>query len=147
MLKYLKQTSIFRYSKNYGGLTHETRIKDAVNMGDLICLLATVRTLKSQKYCENQNCWGNIIKVFTAYFQWYWKSPPLWAKPFGHELFTRGQLPATISGCKGMVFPCGRQGSYKAYTGLHSFKDYLKRHWTTSASSPDFFPKKLRFLY
>ena len=47
MLKYLIQTSIFRYSKNYGSLTHETRIKDAVNMGDLICLLATVRTLKS----------------------------------------------------------------------------------------------------
>ena len=46
MLKYLIQTSIFRYSKNYGSLTHETRIKDAVNMGDLICLLATVRTLK-----------------------------------------------------------------------------------------------------
>ena len=44
-LKYLIQTSIFRYSKNYGSLTHETRIKDAVNMGDLICLLATVRTL------------------------------------------------------------------------------------------------------
>ena len=39
-------TSIFRYSKNYGSLTHETRIKDAVNMEDLICLLATVRTLK-----------------------------------------------------------------------------------------------------
>ena len=47
MLKYLIQTSICRYSKNYGSLTHETRIKDAVNMGDLICLLATVRTLKS----------------------------------------------------------------------------------------------------
>ena len=46
MLKYLIQTSIFRYSKNYGSLTHETRIKDAVNMGDLICLLTTVRTLK-----------------------------------------------------------------------------------------------------
>ena len=46
MLKYLIQTSIFRYSKNYGSLTHETRIKDAVNMADLICLLATVRTLK-----------------------------------------------------------------------------------------------------
>ena len=46
MLKYLIQTSIFRYSKNYGSLTHETIIKDAVNMGDLICLLATVRTLK-----------------------------------------------------------------------------------------------------
>ena len=45
MLKYLIQTSIFRYSKNYGSLTHETRIKDVVNMGDLICLLATVRTL------------------------------------------------------------------------------------------------------
>ena len=45
MLKYLIQTSIFRYSKNYGSLTLETRIKDAVNMGDLICLLATVRTL------------------------------------------------------------------------------------------------------
>ena len=27
-------------------LTHETRIKDAVNIEDLICLLATVRTLK-----------------------------------------------------------------------------------------------------
>ena len=46
MLKYLIQTFIFRYSKNYGSLTHETRIKDAVNMGELICLLATVRTLK-----------------------------------------------------------------------------------------------------
>ena len=45
MLKYLIQTSIFRYSKNYGSLTHDTRIKDAVNMVDLICLLATVRTL------------------------------------------------------------------------------------------------------
>ena len=38
MLKYLIQTSIFRYSKKYGSLTHETRIKDAVNMGDLVCL-------------------------------------------------------------------------------------------------------------
>ena len=28
-------------------LTHETRIKDAVNMEDLICLLATVRTLNN----------------------------------------------------------------------------------------------------
>ena len=46
MLKYLIQTSILRYSKNYGSLTHETRIKDAVNIGVLICLLATVRTLK-----------------------------------------------------------------------------------------------------
>ena len=46
MLKYLIQTSIFRYSKNYGSLTHETRIKDAVNVGDLIMSLATVRTLK-----------------------------------------------------------------------------------------------------
>ena len=47
MLKCLIQTSIFHYSKNYSSLTHETRIKDAVNMGDLICLLATVHTLKS----------------------------------------------------------------------------------------------------
>ena len=45
-------TSIFRYSKNYGSLTHETRIKDAVNMENLICLLATVRTLKDD-YCTN----------------------------------------------------------------------------------------------
>ena len=45
MLKYLIQTSIFHYSKNYGSLTHETRIKDSVNMEVLICLLATVRTL------------------------------------------------------------------------------------------------------
>ena len=34
-----------RYSKHYGSLTHETRIKDAVNMDDLICLLVTFRTL------------------------------------------------------------------------------------------------------
>ena len=27
---------MFRYSKNYGSLTHETRIKDVVNMKDLI---------------------------------------------------------------------------------------------------------------
>ena len=40
-------TSIFRYSKNYGSLTHETGIKYALNMEDLICLLATVRTLKA----------------------------------------------------------------------------------------------------
>ena len=38
--------SNFHSSKNYGSLTHETRLKDAVNMEDLICLLATVRTLK-----------------------------------------------------------------------------------------------------
>ena len=39
-------TSIFRYSKNYGSLTHETRIKDAVNMEDLISLLATLNRLQ-----------------------------------------------------------------------------------------------------
>ena len=39
--------SVFRCSKNYGSLTHETRIKDAVNMEDLICLLATICTLKA----------------------------------------------------------------------------------------------------
>ena len=49
MLKYLIQTSIFHYSKNYGSLTHETRTKDAVNMRDLICLLATVRTLNGDE--------------------------------------------------------------------------------------------------
>ena len=46
MLKYLIQ-EFHRYSKNYGSLTHETRIKDAVNMEDLICLLATVRTFNT----------------------------------------------------------------------------------------------------
>ena len=35
--------SINRYSKNYGTLTHETRLKGGVNMEDLICLLATVQ--------------------------------------------------------------------------------------------------------
>ena len=35
----------FVIPKNYGSLTHETRIEDAVNMKDLTCLLATVRTL------------------------------------------------------------------------------------------------------
>ena len=46
MLEDLIQDFIFRYSRNYGSLTHETRTKDAVNMKDLTCLLATVRTLK-----------------------------------------------------------------------------------------------------
>ena len=53
MLKYLKQTSIFRYSKNYGILTHETKIKDAVNMEDLIFLLATIRTVKAVPYLQS----------------------------------------------------------------------------------------------
>ena len=57
MLKYLIQTSIFRYSKNYGSLTHETRIKDAVNMGNLICLLATVRTLNDKKLQNEYVIW------------------------------------------------------------------------------------------
>ena len=39
----------FVIPKNYGSLTHETIIKDAVNMEDLICLLATVRTLNSSQ--------------------------------------------------------------------------------------------------
>ena len=47
------KTSIFRYSKNYGSLTHETGIKDAVNMKDLTCLLATVRTLNLLLHTEN----------------------------------------------------------------------------------------------
>ena len=46
MLKYLIQDFHLLLSKNYGSMTHENRIKDAVNMEDLICLLATVRTLK-----------------------------------------------------------------------------------------------------
>ena len=54
ILKYLIQTSIFRYSKNYDSLTYETRIKDAVNIGDLICLLATVRTLKGIEQQTNK---------------------------------------------------------------------------------------------
>ena len=37
---------MFHYSKHYDSLTQETRIKDAVNMENLICLLATVCTLK-----------------------------------------------------------------------------------------------------
>ena len=45
MLKYLIQDFHLSLFQNYGSLTHETRIKDAVNMEDLICLLATVRTL------------------------------------------------------------------------------------------------------
>ena len=40
------KTSIFRYSKKYGSLTRETRLKVAVNMEYVACLLETVRTLK-----------------------------------------------------------------------------------------------------
>ena len=60
MLKDLIQDFIFRYSKNYGSLTRETRIKDAVNMIDLTCLLATVRTLKQMYF-------HYIVYVFIAY--------------------------------------------------------------------------------
>ena len=35
--------------QNYVSLTHETRIKDAGNMEDLTCLLATVFTLNCLK--------------------------------------------------------------------------------------------------
>ena len=55
-------TSIFRYSKNYGSLTHETRIKDAVNMEDLICLLATARTLKTTQF---KNCVALNSKLYS----------------------------------------------------------------------------------
>ena len=50
MLMYLIQASIFRYSKNDGSLTHETRIKDAVNMGDLICLNDTLELLPKKNH-------------------------------------------------------------------------------------------------
>ena len=50
MLKYLLQTSIIHYSKINGNLTRETRLKLAVNMEDLICLLDTVRTLKPRPF-------------------------------------------------------------------------------------------------
>ena len=71
MLKYLIQTSIFCYSKNYGSLTHETRIKDAVNMGDLICLLATVRTLNlvTQVVSDYRNFWNVEIVSIKLLFQ------------------------------------------------------------------------------
>ena len=46
MLKYLIQDFHLSLFQNYGSLTHETRIKDAVNMEYFIYLLATVRTLK-----------------------------------------------------------------------------------------------------
>ena len=69
MLKYLIQNSIFRYSKNYSSLTNETGIKDAVNMGDLICLLATVRTLNVKLFhVVDVICIFNVpISVDTSY--------------------------------------------------------------------------------
>ena len=48
-----------------GSLTHETRIKDAVNMGDLICLLATVRTLKE---FQKETVALNIFILFGTIF-------------------------------------------------------------------------------
>ena len=69
MLKYLIQTSIFRYFKNYGSLTHETRIKDAVNMGDLICLLATVRTLKGTNGRQKTSEIFHVYCIFYSGFR------------------------------------------------------------------------------
>ena len=66
------KTSIFRYSKNYGSLTHETRIKDAVNMEDLICLLATVRTLKwDLLYMDWWNCDLQMMCANMLCYTWY----------------------------------------------------------------------------
>ena len=45
MLKDLTKDLHLSLFKNDGSLTHENGIKDAVNMEDLTCLLATVRTL------------------------------------------------------------------------------------------------------
>ena len=50
MLKCLLQDSIIHYSKINGSLTRETRLKVAVNMEDLTCLLETVRTLKPRPF-------------------------------------------------------------------------------------------------
>ena len=44
------KTSIIHYSKINGSLTRETRLKVAVNMEDLTCLLETVRTLKPRPF-------------------------------------------------------------------------------------------------
>ena len=44
------KTSIIHYSKINGNLTRETRLKVAVNMEDLTCLLETVRTLKPRPF-------------------------------------------------------------------------------------------------
>ena len=46
MLKDLIQDFHLSLFQKLRSLTHETRIKDAVNMEDLTCLFATVRTLK-----------------------------------------------------------------------------------------------------
>ena len=46
MLKDLIQDFLLSVFQNYGSLTHENKIKNAVNIEDLTCLLATVRTLK-----------------------------------------------------------------------------------------------------
>ena len=71
MLKYLIQTSIFRYSKFYGSFTHETRIKDAVNMGDLICLLATVRTLKLNTM--HPSVFTELLINLLTFLPFHWK--------------------------------------------------------------------------
>ena len=47
MLKDLIQDFYLSLFQKLRSLTHETRIKDAVNMEDLTCLLATVRTLNA----------------------------------------------------------------------------------------------------
>ena len=73
-LKYLIQDFHLSLSKNYGSLTHETRIKDAVNMEDFICLLATVRTLKAilvrlhfwESDCVNNNDHTDMGSVATS---------------------------------------------------------------------------------
>ena len=68
MLKYLIQDF-----KNYNSLTHETRIKDAVNMDDLIYLLATVRTLNiknSEIFFVNRGIWLFLIYFWGLFLQW-----------------------------------------------------------------------------
>ena len=67
MRNYLIQGFHLSLFQNYGSLTHGTRLKDAVNMEDLICLLATVRTLNAPIYFSNYLYTGSIPWHYWVY--------------------------------------------------------------------------------
>ena len=99
------------YSKNCCSLTHETRIKDAVNMEDLTCLLATVRTLiKFSALIPKISCiayshfltYGSVLHHQTKY-----RLKMLVSDLLGH-LSNYKRWISLVVGCLGRLLSCRR---------------------------------------
>ena len=119
ILKDLKQDFHLSLFQNYGNLTHETRIKDAVNMEALTCLFTTVRTLKQlfqlqkwfpkwrQRLVKNvkkkNRFWSNSSKFRVVRIMRFCSNlTSMWYKHFSRNVWRDYRLPmsalATVAG-------------------------------------------------